>query len=66
MVIICSLLSAIIDILLIKQMNANVNQVIFGIMNFRFFIYILKRSDDSNYTGITNDLNRRMNEHESA
>ena len=34
-------------------------------MKIRFFyVYILKCADDSYYTGITNDLNRRFNEHQ--
>jgi putative endonuclease len=30
---------------------------------FQYFVYILECSDDSFYTGITNDLARRINEH---
>ena len=34
-------------------------------MKIRFFyVYILKCADDSYYTGITNDVNRRFNEHQ--
>lgn len=36
-------------------------------MKIRFFyVYILECSDKSYYTGITNDLNRRFNEHQSG
>ncbi len=28
-----------------------------------FYVYIVKCSDESYYTGITNDINRRLNEH---
>ena len=31
-----------------------------------YYIYILKCSDDSYYTGITNDIERRMFEHETG
>jgi putative endonuclease len=30
---------------------------------YLYFVYILKCSDNSYYTGITNDLERRLNEH---
>lgn len=30
---------------------------------FQYFVYILECSDGSYYTGITNDLNRRIEEH---
>jgi putative endonuclease len=30
----------------------------------RYYVYILKCSDSSYYTGITNDLERRMDEHQ--
>ena len=29
----------------------------------RYYVYILKCSDNSYYTGITNDIERRLNEH---
>ena len=29
----------------------------------RYYVYILKCSDGSYYTGMTNDINRRLNEH---
>lgn len=32
----------------------------------QYFVYILKCSDDSYYTGITNNLERRLNEHSNA
>jgi len=32
----------------------------------QYFIYILKCSDDTLYTGITTDLKRRVNEHNSS
>ena len=31
----------------------------------QFYVYILKCSDDSYYTGITNNLDRRLQEHNS-
>ena len=31
-----------------------------------YYVYILKCNDDSFYTGITNNLERRMNEHQSG
>ena len=31
-----------------------------------YFVYILKCSDDSYYTGVTNDLERRINEHQTG
>ena len=31
-----------------------------------FYVYILKCADDSYYTGITNNLSRRLNEHEEG
>jgi len=31
-----------------------------------YFVYILKCSDDSYYTGVTNSLEKRINEHESG
>jgi len=31
-----------------------------------YFVYILKYSDDSYYTGVTNNLERRFNEHNSG
>lgn len=31
-----------------------------------YFVYILKCVDDSYYTGVTNDLNRRLSEHQSG
>ena len=31
-----------------------------------YFIYILKCSDDSYYTGVTNNLEKRINEHQSG
>jgi predicted GIY-YIG superfamily endonuclease len=31
-----------------------------------FYVYILKCADDSYYTGCTNDLSRRLNEHETG
>jgi len=33
---------------------------------FNYYVYILKCSDDSFYTGITNELNRRFKEHVSG
>ncbi len=30
---------------------------------YSYFVYILQCSDDSYYTGITNDINRRIDEH---
>jgi putative endonuclease len=36
-------------------------------MNFTpkiYYVYILKCSDDSYYTGVTNNLERRLNEHQ--
>jgi len=30
---------------------------------FSYFVYILKCSDNSYYTGITNNLDKRLNEH---
>lgn len=32
----------------------------------RYFVYILKCSDDSYYTGMTNDIERRLLEHENG
>jgi putative endonuclease len=32
----------------------------------QYFVYILLCSDNSYYTGVTNDLDRRMYEHESG
>ncbi|MDX9694312.1 MAG: GIY-YIG nuclease family protein [Bacteroidales bacterium] len=32
----------------------------------QYFVYILKCSDESYYTGVTNDLERRMNEHQNG
>ncbi len=32
----------------------------------KYFVYILKCSDESYYTGITNDLERRINEHKDG
>ncbi|MBL4715197.1 MAG: GIY-YIG nuclease family protein [Bacteroidia bacterium] len=34
--------------------------------NDKYTVYILKCSDDSYYTGITNDIDRRMFEHETG
>jgi len=31
-----------------------------------FYVYILKCNDDTYYTGITNDVFRRLNEHQSG
>lgn len=31
---------------------------------YRYYVYILKCSDDSFYTGITNDLDKRFKEHQ--
>ena len=31
-----------------------------------YYVYILKCSDDSFYTGITNNIERRINEHNSG
>jgi len=31
-----------------------------------YFVYIVKSSDNSYYTGITNELERRINEHNSG
>jgi putative endonuclease len=31
-----------------------------------YFVYILKCSDDSYYTGVTNNLEKRINEHNSG
>ena len=31
-----------------------------------YFVYILKCSDDSYYTGVTNNLEKRINEHQSG
>ena len=31
-----------------------------------YFVYILKCADESYYTGITNDLEKRFNEHQSG
>ncbi|MEZ4796339.1 MAG: GIY-YIG nuclease family protein [Flavobacteriaceae bacterium] len=31
-----------------------------------YFVYILKCSDNSYYTGITNDINKRFSEHKSG
>jgi putative endonuclease len=32
----------------------------------RYYVYILKCSDNSYYTGITNDVERRLNEHQTG
>ena len=32
----------------------------------KYFVYILKCSDNSYYTGITNDIIRRFNEHQNG
>ena len=32
----------------------------------QYFVYILKCSDGSYYTGVTNDLNRRLFEHQNG
>lgn len=32
----------------------------------RYYVYILKCSDSSYYTGITNDIERRLQEHENG
>ena len=34
--------------------------------NLNWFLYILKCSDGTLYTGITNDLSRRMNQHNNG
>jgi putative endonuclease len=34
--------------------------------NHRYFVYILECSDHTYYTGVTNNLERRFNEHESG
>ena len=34
--------------------------------NENYFVYILKCSDESYYTGVTNDLERRVGEHQSG
>ena len=31
-----------------------------------YYVYILKCKDDSYYTGVTNDINRRLNEHNNG
>ncbi|MFC5285195.1 GIY-YIG nuclease family protein [Pedobacter alpinus] len=31
-----------------------------------YYVYILKCSDDSYYTGVTNDIERRLQEHETG
>ena len=31
-----------------------------------YFVYILKCADDSYYTGVTNNLEKRINEHQSG
>jgi len=35
-------------------------------MNMKYFIYILRCSDDTLYTGITTDLERRLDEHNNS
>ena len=35
-------------------------------MDSEWFVYILRCSDDSLYTGVTNDVPRRLNEHNHA
>ena len=35
-------------------------------MKFQYFVYILECSDGSYYTGITNNLDRRLEEHEAG
>lgn len=35
-------------------------------MYYQFYVYILKCSDDKLYTGFTNDLNRRLIEHQQG
>ncbi len=35
-------------------------------MMHQYFVYILLCNDDSYYTGVTNDLDRRMYEHENG
>jgi len=35
-------------------------------MRRRYYVYILRCADDSYYTGITNDIRRRLKEHQSA
>ena len=32
----------------------------------RYYVYILKCSDNSYYTGFTNNIERRLNEHNSG
>jgi putative endonuclease len=36
------------------------------IMNYSYFVYILKCSDNSFYTGITNDLSTRFDQHQNG
>jgi|TARA_R110000751_G_scaffold247956_1_gene347720 putative endonuclease len=35
-------------------------------MNYKYFVYILKCSDESLYTGITNNLEKRFKEHQNG
>ncbi|HTL82307.1 MAG TPA: GIY-YIG nuclease family protein, partial [Bacteroidia bacterium] len=35
-------------------------------MNKEYFVYILKCADDSYYVGVTNDLQRRLEEHNNS
>lgn len=35
-------------------------------MNYEWFMYVVKCSDNSFYTGITTDINRRLNEHNTT
>lgn len=35
-------------------------------MKYDYYVYILKCNDNSFYTGVTNDLDRRINEHNTG
>ena len=35
-------------------------------MNYEWFMYVVKCSDNSFYTGITTDITRRLNEHNTT
>lgn len=47
-------------------LSIKIGSYIIGMKNKPWFLYVVKCNDDTLYTGVTTDVDRRLNEHNSS